>query len=191
VCMGVEEPLWAIVVRTPRDGVLLVLKWHPVYWEPYLGPLQGEQANLKCWAISPSPTLFCLFACLFVCLFVCFEAGSLWVALVDPELNYEKQLLTSASWVLGTIIPNSHAFLIATIKKTTGQLGVVVHAFNPSTREAEAGGFLSSRPAWSTEWVPGQPGIYRETLSRKNKNKQTTTKKTKNNKKEKTTVLSG
>jgi hypothetical protein len=24
-------------------------------------------------------------------------------------------------------------------------------AFNPSTREAEAGGFLSSRPAWSTE----------------------------------------
>jgi hypothetical protein len=25
---------------------------------------------------------------------------------------------------------------------------VVVHAFNPSTWEAEAGGFLSSRPAW-------------------------------------------
>ena len=29
--------------------------------------------------------------------------------------------------------------------------GVVVHAFNPSTWEAEAGGFLSSRSAWSTE----------------------------------------
>jgi hypothetical protein len=29
--------------------------------------------------------------------------------------------------------------------------GVVAHAFNPSTREAETGGFLSSRPAWSTE----------------------------------------
>jgi major histocompatibility complex class I len=28
---------------------------------------------------------------------------------------------------------------------------VVVHAFNPSTWEAEAGEFLSSRPAWSTE----------------------------------------
>jgi hypothetical protein len=28
---------------------------------------------------------------------------------------------------------------------------LVAHAFNPSTREAEAGGFLSSRPAWSTE----------------------------------------
>jgi hypothetical protein len=28
---------------------------------------------------------------------------------------------------------------------------VVAHAFNPSTQEAEAGGFLSSRPAWSTK----------------------------------------
>jgi hypothetical protein len=28
---------------------------------------------------------------------------------------------------------------------------VVAHDFNPSTQEAEAGGFLSSRPAWSTE----------------------------------------
>jgi hypothetical protein len=27
---------------------------------------------------------------------------------------------------------------------------VVAHAFNPSTREAEAGEFLSSRPAWSS-----------------------------------------
>jgi hypothetical protein len=31
------------------------------------------------------------------------------------------------------------------------KLGVVAHTFNPSTREAEAGGFLSLRPAWSTE----------------------------------------
>jgi hypothetical protein len=31
------------------------------------------------------------------------------------------------------------------------QPGVVAHAFNPSTWEAEAGGFLSSRPGWSTE----------------------------------------
>jgi hypothetical protein len=34
----------------------------------------------------------------------------------------------------------------------------------PALGVAEAGGFLSSRPAWSTKWVPGQPGQYRETL---------------------------
>jgi hypothetical protein len=48
----------------------------------------------------------------------------------------------------------------------------VAYAFNPSTWEAEAGEFLSSRPAWSTERVPGQPGLNRETLSGKTKNKQ-------------------
>jgi hypothetical protein len=42
---------------------------------------------------------------------------------------------------------------------------VVAHAFNPSTWEAEAGRFLNSRPAWSTKWVPGQPGLHREILS--------------------------
>ena len=40
-----------------------------------------------------------------------------------------------------------------------------MHTFNPSTWGAEAGGSLSSRPAWSTEWVPGQPELHRETLS--------------------------
>jgi hypothetical protein len=57
---------------------------------------------------------------------------------------------------------------------------VVVHAFDSSTWEAEAGGFLSSRPAWSTEWVPGQPGLHRETLSQKQKQKQKQNKQTKN-----------
>jgi hypothetical protein len=36
-------------------------------------------------------------------------------------------------------------------KKWRQRPGVVAHTFNPSTQEAEAGGFLSSRPAWSTE----------------------------------------
>ena len=31
------------------------------------------------------------------------------------------------------------------------QLGVLAHVFTPSTLEAEAGEFLSSRPTWSTE----------------------------------------
>ena len=37
-----------------------------------------------------------------------------------------------------------------TLKQQCGP-DVVAHAFNPSTWEVEAGGFLSSRPAWSTE----------------------------------------
>jgi hypothetical protein len=41
---------------------------------------------------------------------------------------------------------------------------VVAHTFNPSTQEAEAAGSLSSKPTWSTEQVPGQPGLHRETL---------------------------
>jgi hypothetical protein len=46
----------------------------------------------------------------------------------------------------------------------------VAHAFNPSTWEAEAGRFLTLRPAWSR--VPGQPGLHRTTLSEKQKQKQ-------------------
>jgi hypothetical protein len=45
----------------------------------------------------------------------------------------------------------------------------VAHAFNPRTQEAEAGGSLSLRPAWSTQRVPGQPGLHKETLPRKKK----------------------
>jgi hypothetical protein len=37
------------------------------------------------------------------------------------------------------------------IKKEKESLAVVAHAFHPSTWEAEAGGFLRWRPAWSTE----------------------------------------
>jgi hypothetical protein len=49
---------------------------------------------------------------------------------------------------------------------------MVVHAFNASTWEAEAGKFLSSRPAWSTERIPEQPGLHGENLSQKTKPKQ-------------------
>jgi hypothetical protein len=37
------------------------------------------------------------------------------------------------------------------VSKKQNKPGVVVHTFNPSTQEAEAGGFLSLRPAWSTK----------------------------------------
>jgi hypothetical protein len=48
---------------------------------------------------------------------------------------------------------------------------VVAHAFIPSTQVAETGGFLSSKPAWSIKCFPGQLELYRETLSRKKKEK--------------------
>jgi hypothetical protein len=59
---------------------------------------------------------------------------------------------------------------------------VMEQAFNPSTWEAEAGGFLSSRPAWSTKWVPGQPGLQRNSVLKNQKPK------TKNQKKKKQTI---
>jgi hypothetical protein len=37
------------------------------------------------------------------------------------------------------------------LEKHNSSQAMVAHAFNPSTWEAEAGRFLSSRPAWSTE----------------------------------------
>jgi hypothetical protein len=69
-------------------------------------------------------------------------------------------------------VANSHVKpLVHFVKRMTTQPGVVAHAFNPSTWEAEAGRFLISRPAWSTKWVPGQPELYREILSGKTKKK--------------------
>jgi hypothetical protein len=40
---------------------------------------------------------------------------------------------------------------ISELKNGKWRRAVVVHAFNPSTWEAEAGRFLSSMPAWSSK----------------------------------------
>jgi hypothetical protein len=45
----------------------------------------------------------------------------------------------------------------------------VAHAFDPSTWEAEAGRFLSSRPAWSTEFQDSQGYTEKPCLEKKNK----------------------
>jgi hypothetical protein len=63
--------------------------------------------------------------------------------------------------------------------KTLNCQEVVAHEFNHSTCEAEAGGILSSRLAWSTESVPGHPGLHRETLSQKTKPNQSKAKQSK------------
>jgi hypothetical protein len=55
------------------------------------------------------------------------------------------------------------------IKKGFTFQAVVVHAFNPSTWEAEPDRFLSSISVWSIERVPGHPGLHRKTLSKINK----------------------
>jgi hypothetical protein len=56
-------------------------------------------------------------------------------------------------------------------------MDVVAHTFNSCIWEAEAGMrvFVSSRPAWSTKWVPREPQLlHRETLSwKQNEMKQT------------------
>ena len=46
------------------------------------------------------------------------------------------------------------------------------HTFRPSTEEAESGGSLSLRPAWSTERVLGHPWLHRKTLSQEKKGQQ-------------------
>jgi hypothetical protein len=49
---------------------------------------------------------------------------------------------------------------------------VVAHAFNPGTWEAEAGGFLSSRPAWSTEFQDSQGYTEKPCLGKRKKEKE-------------------
>ena len=61
----------------------------------------------------------------------------------------------------------SEIHLAGFLKPHTSQEVAAAHDFNPSTLEAEAGGSLSLRPAWSTELVPGQD--YAETPSQKPK----------------------
>jgi hypothetical protein len=56
-------------------------------------------------------------------------------------------VVTSKTWVPVSFV-NSKQWVHGAI--------AVAHAFNHSTQEAEADGSLSSRPAWSTDGVPGQ-----------------------------------
>lgn len=45
----------------------------------------------------------------------------------------------------------------------------MAHTCNPSTHEAEAGGFLNSELAWTTQQVPGWPGLHTIPMGSKRK----------------------
>jgi hypothetical protein len=54
--------------------------------------------------------------------------------------------------IISVLSKESHPPMLShSAQKFTARLGVLAHTFNPSSQEAEAGGFLSSRPVWSTE----------------------------------------
>ena len=71
-----------------------------------------------------------------------------WHSLVIPAQGRQSQADAGG----GT--PASKPNLLCTLqtnKKPYLKPGMVAHTFNLSTWEAESGGFLSSRPAWSTK----------------------------------------
>jgi hypothetical protein len=86
------------------------------------------------------------------------RTSSLW----GKKLKQYQKLERSNAYESGSI--NEHSKYVNLQKKKSG---VVAHSFNSTTWEAEAGRFLSLRPVWSTEGVPGQTGLHRETLSQK------------------------
>jgi hypothetical protein len=69
---------------------------------------------------------------------------------------------------------------------------VVAHTFNLSTWEAEAGGFVSLRPAWSTksEFQDSQ-GYTKKPCLKPNNNNNNNNKQTKNKNKNKKTTKNG
>ena len=69
------------------------------------------------------------------------------------------------------ILPKNSVFFLVDYKILL--LGGGGTTFNPSTWEAGVGRFLSLIPVWKIEQVPGQPVLHRETLSQKQRNKQT------------------
>jgi hypothetical protein len=92
-----------------------------------------------------------------VCVCVCVCVGSLSHLTSCPISNLTntatpRKSVTGLHHVCsGTLIFFVTSFTLLALLRVYLCRVVVAHAFNPSTREAEAGGFLSSRPARSTE----------------------------------------
>ena len=73
-------------------------------------------------------------------------------------LEFSKNVAYSVTFRIASSIVREivkeirHYYLPLRVRNLRASPGVVVvHAFNPSTWEVEAGRFLSLRPAWSTE----------------------------------------
>jgi hypothetical protein len=74
------------------------------------------------------------------------KLGDLSSDLWDPHGGKRKQTLRSCFLTSTGSLTRIHTHL--KIQNKILVLTVLSYAFNPSTWEAEAGGFLSSRPAW-------------------------------------------
>jgi hypothetical protein len=69
------------------------------------------------------------------------------------SLVFRASSMTAWTIQRNPVLRTAHSPKELKLIKNNFVLGMVAHAFNPSTQEAEAeaGGFLSSRPAWSTK----------------------------------------
>jgi hypothetical protein len=81
------------------------------------------------------------------------ELVSLWLAFDFRLSSFFKLLSRLPGFVIKSMIKRTleTQMYISSFSLTARCGAVVAHAFNPSTWEAEAGRFLSSKPAWSTE----------------------------------------
>jgi major histocompatibility complex class I len=87
---------------------------------------------------------------IFITCFYCGVLSSV-LSLINLIVKFQiSSILCHYSFVTGSkrdkSVQNPHS-----VSGKNSSWAVLVHAFNPSTWEAEAGGFLSPRPAWSTE----------------------------------------
>lgn len=78
---------------------------------------------------------------------------------VQDDTVFQVHIFTSTSMSL----PCMHWNIFIPLRPLSSWV-VVEHAFNLNTWESEEGKSLSLRPIWSTEEVPGQSRLHRETL---------------------------
>lgn len=102
------------------------------------------------------------------------------VTITNPTLNYkflhthlsQNNLYTWLELFLWTSLKSIDYFFMILKFRNLSQLlkycvlswEVVAYAFSPNTEETVAGKSVNSRPGWSTDWIPGYPGLNWESL---------------------------